>query len=212
MEQDGVRVLLIAPEAPGLPALDWIAELAQIAALPGVRVEMCMGQQATRAAVAMRLHQWWDCILWSGHGAPGRLALVDGPVGSDWLACMMRQAPPGAVVLSACFSGARDAALQSMAETLSQSGITCVGMWVEVEDRAAVIYDVEFVRALASGAGVAAAHRVAVTQVALEHPSAAGAAFLLPGLVNGYGKIAAELGAIRERLEVVERKLDALTS
>ena len=63
----------------------------------------------------------------------------------------MRHQPPGVVVLSACFSGARDEALHSIAETLSQSSVTCVGMWVEVEDRAAVVYDVEFARAYASG-------------------------------------------------------------
>jgi hypothetical protein len=32
----------------------------------------------------------------------------------------------------------------SLTSSLSQSGITCVGMWVGVEDRAAGVYDVEF--------------------------------------------------------------------
>jgi len=100
--------------------------------------------------------------------------------------------------------------LHSIAETLSQSSVTCVGMWVEVADRAAVVYDVEFVRAYRSGGSVALAHRVEEAQVAMEYPSQAGAAFLLPGLVNGYGKIAAELGEIRRRLDFVEGKIDGI--
>jgi len=57
---------------------------------------------------------------------------------------------------------------------------------------------------------VAVAHRVAVAQVAMEYPGQAGAAFLLPGLANGYGKIAAELGEIRRRLDLVESKIDGI--
>jgi len=205
-----LRVLLVTPEAVGVPRLGWVDELSAIACVDGVELAVCGGLQATRAAVAARLRAEWDLILWSGHGAPGRLLLVDGPVGADWLACMMRQQPPGVAVLSACFSGARDEALHSIAETLSQSSVTCVGMWVGVEDRAAVVYDVEFVRAYATGGSVAVAHRVAVAQVAMEYPSQAGAAFLLPGLVNGYGKIAAELGEIRRRLDLVESKIDGI--
>ena len=56
------------------------------------------------------------------------------------------------------------------------------------------------------------AHRVAVQQVAMEYPGQAGAAFLLPGLVNGYGKIRDELAGITRRLAVVEEKLDGLLS
>ncbi len=87
-------------------------------------------------------------------------------------------------------------------------------MWAGVEDRAAVVYDVEFLRAYVSGRSVALAHRVAVAQVAMEFPAMAGAAFLLPGLVNGYGKIektlrlqAQVLGGIEERLTRIERGL-----
>ena len=207
-----LHVLLIAPEAVGVPRLAWVDELTAIGGVDGVELTVCGGIHATRAAVAARLRCEWDLILWSGHGAPGRLLLVDGPVGADWLACMMRQQPPGVAVLSACFSGARDEALHSIAETLSQSSVTCVGMWVGVEDRAAVVYDVEFVRAYAIGGSVAVAHRVAVAQVAMEYPSQAGAAFLLPGLVNGYGKIRDELSGITRRLAVVEEKLDGLLS
>lgn len=207
---DSIRVLLIAPEAPGQVLLPWAVELAQVSELVGVQVTVCGGRSATRSTIAARLGAYWDVVLWSGHGAPGRLLAADGPVSAEWLACMMRQFPPGVVLLSACFSGSRDDTLHSLAETLSHSSITCVGMWCGVEDRAAVVYDVEFLRAYASGRSVALAHRVAVAQVAMEYPGMAGAAFLLPGLVNGYGKIEARLGGIEGRLAALERKLDRL--
>ena len=70
-----------------------------------------------------------------------------------------------------------------------------------------MVYDVEFLRAYVSGRSVALAHRVAVAQVAMEWPGQAGAAFLLPGLVNGYGKIEKRLSGIEERLARIERTL-----
>src|SRR5512139_1209819 len=204
---DRIRLLIIAPDAPGLPPLGWASELAQVSELDGVAPVLCGGGSATRSAIGARLADYWDVVLWSGHGAPGRLMTGDGPVSSEWVACMMRRSPPGVVLLSACYSGLRDDSLHSTAESLSQSSITCVGMWVGVEDRAAVVYDVEFLRAYTSGRSVALAHRVAVAQVALEYPAMAGAAFLLPGLVNGYSRIEKRLGAIEGRLTRIERVL-----
>ena len=58
---------------------------------------------------------------------------------------------------------------------LSESTVTCVGMWMEVEDRAAVVYDVEFVRAYATGGNVA------VAQVAMEYLGRRGQRFCCPG-------------------------------
>jgi hypothetical protein len=55
-----------------------------------------------------------------------------------------------------------------MAETISQAGITCIGMWAEILDRAAEVHNVEFIRAYATGAPVQVAHRVALEQLALE--------------------------------------------
>ncbi len=204
---DRMRILLIAPEARGLPALAWTEELVQVSELADVELVVCGGGRATRAAVSGRLGEAWDVVLWSGHGGPGRLMAADGPVSAEWLACMMRQSPPGVVLLSACWSGSRDDSLHSLAESLSHSGITCVGMWVGVEDRAAVVYDVEFLRAYASGRSVALAHRVAVAQVAMEFPAMAGAAFLLPGLMNGYGKIEKTLRQQAEVLNGIEERL-----
>ena len=214
---DRLRALQIAPEAPGLPKLAWCDELAQVSEFEGLQVTLCGGRQATRSAIGARLGQVWDVVLWAGHGGPGRLMAADGPVGAEWLACMMRQSPPGVAILSACYSGVRDETLHSLPESLSQSSITTVGMWVKVEDRAAVVYDVEFLRAYVSGRSVATAHRVAVAQVAMEYPAMAGAAFLLPGLVNGYGKIEKRLDGIEgalcqqaERLARIERTLSTL--
>jgi hypothetical protein len=39
-------------------------------------------------------------------------------------------------------------------------------------------------------------------------PAAAGAAFLLPALINGYGLIRDELAELRARVEGIESKLD----
>ena len=89
---------------------------------------------------------------------------------------MVRQAPPGLVLLSACYWGQRDGTLHSTAESLSQAAINFVGLWLSVLDRAAVVYD-------------------------------AGAASLLPGLVNGYGKIERRLGAIEGRSTRIEALL-----
>jgi hypothetical protein len=118
------------------------------------------------------------------------------------------------VILNACYSGARNESLHSLAESLSQSSITCLGMWVGVEDPTAVVYGVEFMRAYAGGGSLAMAHRVAVAQVAMEWPAMAGAAFMLPGLANGYGKIERRLSGIEgalsqqaERLTRIERGL-----
>jgi hypothetical protein len=45
--------------------------------------------------------------------------------------------PPGVVILNACYSDARAESLHSLAESLSQSSITCVGMWVGIVRNAA---------------------------------------------------------------------------
>jgi hypothetical protein len=82
----------------------------------GCGLAVCGGVRATRSAITARLAEGWDVVLWSGHGAPGRLLAADGPVSAEWLACMMRQNPPGVVILNACYSGARDETLHSLAD------------------------------------------------------------------------------------------------
>ena len=185
-----MKVRVIAPEAAGLPPLAWWSELARLSEIDGVEMlPIIGGRGATMAAVARACQTPSDVMIWSGHGGPGRLAVADGFVSADWLACQIRQAPPGAVVIAACQSGNRDEWLDSIAEAISQAGINCIGMWVSVEDRAAIVYNVEFLRAMVTGVGLAVSHRVAVKQVAMEWPEQAGAAFLMPGLSNGYGKV-----------------------
>lgn len=218
-----MRTLVIAPEAPGLPPLAMWQEISQIGDIEGVELTVCGGRAATRSRVAAQLRNPWELAIWSGHGQPGSLMAADGLISAEWLACQLRQAPPALAVVSACFSVARDAALGAITTAISQAGINVVGMWLAVEDRAAIVYDVELARAMASGSGVAVAHRVAVDQVALEYPKMAGCMYLTPGLVNGYRQIAQRMDGIEDRLGQVEtviatrmagveQKLDLLTS
>ena len=115
------------------------------------------------------------------------------------------------VVLSACFSGMRDAALQSLAESLSHRGITCVGMWVEVADAAAVTYDVEFARAAFAAGCRALPPRTGWPCSRLRCCTRAwpGAAFLLPA-GGGYGIVAEELEGVNRRLDRLEQSVEAL--
>jgi hypothetical protein len=206
-----MNILLIGPEAPGLPRLAWLGETSAMGEIPGVTVAFLGGPQATLPGVAARLRAFHDVVIWSGHGGPNRLALADGlMVDGEWLACQLQGNPPRALVVAACFSGHHDESLQSLAEAASQVGISTVGMWVAVEDRAAGTYTVEFVRALAAGANVAVAHRVAGRMMADRFPAAAGAAFLLPGLTNGYSVINERLARVESRLTGLEGKLDWL--
>lgn len=218
-----MKTLVIAPEASGLPPLAMWQEISQIGEIEGVELTVCGGKGATRSRVAAQLRTVWELVIWAGHGRPGALAAADGMISAEWLACQLRQAPPALVVVSACFSVVRDDTLGSVTTAISQAGMNVVGMWVSVEDRAAVVYDVELARAMASGSGVAVAHRVAVDQVSLDYPHMAGAMYLTPGLVNGYGKIAQRMDGIEQRLAGVEQtittrmagmeqKIDLLTS
>jgi hypothetical protein len=199
-----MKVLVIGPEAPGLPAVGWLREVSQIGEIPGVKLEFLGDRAATLGAVANRLARPADVVVWSGHGGPNRLLLSDGlSVDGEWLACQLRPCAPKAVILAACLSGLHDEGLQSLAETVSQAGFSTAAMWLAVEDRAASTYVVEFVRALAAGGSVAVANRVAGKMMAAQYPAMAGAAFLLPGLTNGYG-------VINERLARVESGLAGL--
>ena len=204
-----MQCTVIGPEAPGLARLGWLDEVSQIGEIPGVELEFLGGRQATLAAVAARLNQAGDVAIWSGHGGPNRLLLPDGAVvDGEWLACQVKPGRLRAMVVAACYSGPHDESLQSLVEALSQAGVSAVGMWVALEDRAASVYVVEFVRALAAGANVAVAHRVAGRMMGAQYPAMAGAAFLLPGLVNGYSAIGDRLARVEGRLVGLESKIE----
>lgn len=200
-----LRVLLVAPEAPGLPPLAWAGEAGEIAAMDGVELEIAGGPQATLTRVSGRLRGQHELVVWSGHGGANTLALADGVVDGEWLACQLRQSPPEAALLAACFSAAQDAALDSLTETVSRAGINVVGMWVDVADRAALVYTREFVRALLAGAGVATADRVANRMMVAAYPAAAGTVHLVPGLLNGYGEIHRRLDRLESGFEELRR-------
>jgi hypothetical protein len=205
-----MKLLVIQPEAPGQKPLEWWSEISQIGEITGVDMKLIASKEARIARIATALRSPFDVVIWSGHGDAGRLVTADGFISADWLACQLRQAPPSLVVLAACLSGQRDSALNSIAEIVSQAGINTIGMWVSVEDRAAIIYNVELVRALSTGNDVRTAHRVALQMMAMSVPSMAGSAFLLPGMANGYGKIYDRMDGMERRLDNVEGRLDCM--
>ena len=201
-----MKVLVIMPENPTLPKLQVWMEFNKLSEVVSGNTppRLLGGDRATRNGVASALKESYDAVIWSGHGDVGRLAVSDGFVSSDWLAVQLRNTPPGVIVLAACMSGARDEDLDSMAETISQAGINVVGMWVSVEDNAAIAYNEEFLRCLDAGSGLGMAHRVAVREMIDRYPTMAGSAFLMPGLLNGYGKIKHELVRMNDRIGGLE--------
>lgn len=206
-----MKVLVIMPENPTLPKLQVWNEFNKLSAVTLEPPTLLGAERATIDGVAEALRQSYEVIIWSGHGDVGRLAVSDGFVSGEWLAAMLRQAPPSVIVLAACMSAVRDSeALDDIAGTISGAGINTVGMSVSVEDTAAITYNREFLRSLCAGNGIGVAHRVAVRQVAMTHPQMAGAAVLVPGLLNGYGKIKTEIRGIHDRLNVMQTDIDQI--
>jgi hypothetical protein len=191
----------IAPEAKGLPALGWLGELGQLAQIEGVRVHTCTGQ-FTRQQLAAELRRRARVKLWTGHGTAGGLLAPDGTlIRPKWLATQAKVGLPQVVVLAACASQERDDELHSMAEEISRAGVNVIGFPAGTEDAAAVAFNVELVRALASGARLGDAFDVALEEIG--HTRTARGVFLAGGLMNGYSDVVNRL----ETLEAGQREL-----
>jgi len=213
------RVLYIAPEAPGLPALAWWEEASKIAAISGVDLTIISRGQATTEHVAQALRRGADLIIIAAHGAPNEIILADGcSVDGAWLATQARPGKPECVVIGACLSGVQDYALRDFGRELSRIGIHAVVFGVAVEDRAAGVYSVEFVRAMCAGSDVAQADLVAGLAAKRAYPKTSLGAQLVPALMNGYREVlerieclgsdlAATKQETRTQLEEVLRRL-----
>lgn len=192
-------VTWIAPEVPGLDPLSFLSELGQIATIDGVKLNVIAGPKITRSDVARGLRTRADVVIWSGHGKPGALMLPDGIVLPKWLAAQVRAALPRVVVLAACGSQLRDEHLKSMAEELSRMGVNVIGFPLQANDKAAVCFNVELVRAMVAGCSVGQAFDVALGEAACYADTAPGI-FLTPGLTNGYRDIIVRIEAVEENV------------
>lgn len=202
-------VRVVAPEAPGLKALGWWNEFSQLANIGGVDLELLGSTQATYQAVTEFLRGRCDVLIWSGHGDRNQLVTADERrLDGEDLATYARPAMARVIVVAACFSAAPDEDLDSITLALSQGGMNAIGMSVAVGDGAAVTFNVELVRALAAGADLARAFRLAQKRMAEVSRECAQSAFLMPALTNGYRMIADHVSQLDTRVGNVESKLD----
>ena len=205
-EMHCLDVAVVAPELAGQAPLAFGHEVGELGAVDGVRLEIVSGQRATLDRVAQLLRRRSDVVIWSGHGRPGRLQLVDGEIDGEWLATQARAGAPRVLVLAACGSGQCDE-LESLVSEVSRVGINVVGMPLAAEDRCCILFNKEFLRALVAGADIYTAHRVAVKRVAMASPGLADGIVLVPGLTNGYRFIVDRIDAQDARFDRIEREL-----
>ena len=213
VDESKLRVLVIAPEAPGCEPLAWLAEIGAIGEIEGVALAVACGPGVTAAAAARALRRGADVIIWSGHGRENGLLLGDGAtVNGKWLATQVKSGCPRLAVIAACGSAVKDARLRSLVGELSQAGVNAIGFPLATADRAAVGYNVELVRALVAGADVGTAHEIAVEGIAAGDPHTAAGAFLVPGLVNGYRALLDRMEGFEARLAHIERALEGIAA
>jgi hypothetical protein len=201
------RVTWIAPEVESLPTLKWLSELGQIGQIEGVTLQTLTGA-VTKPQVVNALKRRTHVMLWSGHGEPGGLCIpkytrngtapTHDLVTPEWLAMYAVIGRPRLVILAACSSLLRDKDLNSMAEEISGAGLNVVGFPAAAEDAAVVPFNVELVTALANGAKLFQAFKVALNSI--KSSATAAGVFLLPGYTNGNSELI-------ERIETIESSM-----
>jgi len=204
-----LTVRVVAPEAPGLEPLGWWSEFSQLANIGGVDLALLGSSQATYQAITEFIRPRCDVLIWSGHGQRNRLITADlRYVDGEDLATYAKPATPRVIVVAACYSAAADEDLDSITLAISQAGLNAIGMHAEVSDSGAVAFNVEFVRALAAGADLARAYRLAQKRMAEVSLDCAQNAFLMPALTNGYRVISDHVSQLDTRVGNVEHKID----
>ena len=158
-----MRVLVVAPEIDGLPRLASGSELTRLGDVAGVEVHPLTGPLVTQDRIQSRLRQGrFGALLWSGHGAGGRLLLPGGnEIEPRWLASELKRAGVTLAVLAVCESGKR-AGGEGFSDVLPPAGVHLIAMSASISDTSAVDYDVALFHALASGEPVRAAHTIAL--------------------------------------------------
>ena len=209
-----MKVLFVAPEIPGLPKLETWSEIGQIGDMAGVTLDVLIGKNVTRARVANKLKQPREVIILAGHGEEGRFAVSDGWLTARWLAQYVKQAEPDVVLLAFCYSaGAGKTTLTSMAEEISGAGISVIAMPTAVDDDAAVIYDIELVRAFSNGAGLRKAHQIAQEQMETL-TDARHMPLFLPGLnadvAGSLGRVVDEVASLGKQIADLVQRVDSV--
>ena len=161
-----IRVLIVAPEIPDMPRLAQVNELTRLSDVPGVAVTALTGPLVTEQRIQAQLrNNPFDVLLWSGHGAGGRLLLSgNATVEPRWLASETKRAGVQTVVLAVCDSAQRRG-LEGFADVLPAAGVNVIAMTVTISDVAAVDYDVALLHALANNEAVREAHRIGVEAI-----------------------------------------------
>ena len=166
-----INVLAVLATRPGLPQLASSEELARIGDVSGVALRTLTDATAQRVAHRLSLEEF-DVLLWIGHGENGYLLTQDDKIDPQWLATQLSSRRVRTAVIATCESGVRPEggrqAAQGFADALPAAGIDTITMSMVMSDRAAIEYDVELLRQLASGATLRQAHQVALNR-ALEY-------------------------------------------
>lgn len=212
MPRQSLTVTIISPEVKGHPPLKWLTELGGISRIAGVDMKLVGGPTCTREEIAESFETPRDVFILSGHGLPGGVAAPNHEGGIDllqpkWLAMHVKCAAPRLFVLAACNSLTKDVNMRSMAEPISLKGVNVIGYTVEAQDDAAIIFNIELIRALARGADIGDAVGVAVEAIQEHYPETAGGLFLLPGLTNGLGEIRQRLDRLEEAVYDIQAKV-----
>jgi len=166
-----MNVLAVVANAPNLPRLASSEELARIQEVPGVSLRTVMDATAGRVAQLLSQEQF-DALLWIGHGLEGQLLVQDGRIDPYWLAAQLSSRRVPMAVIATCWSGVRPddgntlQAMTSFADALPESGIDTISMQTQMSDRAAIEFDVELFRQLATGTGLRTAYKVALNRAA----------------------------------------------
>ena len=195
-----LRVLLIAPEIPGLPRLAQTSELTRIGDVPGVSVTSVIGTLVTSLRIQSQLRRGtFDVLLWSGHGKDGRLLLPGGEdIEPHWLASEVRRSGIATVVLSVCDSAMRRG-IEGFGDVLPAAGINTIVMMIEVTDTSAVEYDVALLHALVNGETLREAHRIGIEAIGNRTDMTA------PQLIPADGTAT----SLKRQVEAIQDKVDA---
>ena len=200
-----MEVLFVAPTIVGLPALGVWKEKDKIGDMAGVSLEVLTGPNVTRDRVANRLERHYDVVIFAGHGEPGRFIVCDGKLTAHWMARYVKMATPQVALLIACYSaGYSFSTLNSMAQEISAANVPVVAMPTVVNDNAATIFTIEFMRAYSGGASIRKAHTIGLEQMETRTNPGQMPMFL-PGL---NGNVASGLGRIESKFDEQFNKIN----